>query len=191
MKNLQQFFITLCLHTYWSKTLYRVQAALIWKLLHNIFPLRLEIVSSPKVITCNAHYLGIESSRGCKTSSTLFSEQSEFIRPIIDKADTGNWRSLDHAMMRQNQCVSCTECVNIPEFRLKTSNIRFIEKTLEENPVHGQRMDLPEIEAQPALQAVRNNRRRDIPIDQLQRRAINKVYKTIPKKVPKKQFKEF
>ena len=47
-------------------------------------------------------------------------------------------------------------------------------------------MDLPEIEAQPALQAVRNNRRRDIPIDQLQRRAINKVYKTIPKnKVPK------
>ena len=92
--------------------------------------------------------------------------------------------------MRQNQCVSCTECVNIPEFRLKKSNIRFIEKTLEENPVHGQRMDLPEIEAQPALQTIRNNQRRDIPIDQLQRRAINKVYKTIPKKVPKKTVQE-
>ena len=52
-------------------------------------------------------------------------------------------------------------------------------------------MDLPEIEAQPALQTIRNNRRRDIPIDQLQRRAINKVYKTIPKKSLKKQFKEF
>ena len=48
-------------------------------------------------------------------------------------------------------------------------------------------MDLREIEAQqPALQAVRNNRRQDIPMDQLQRRAINEVYKSIPKnKVPK------
>ena len=48
---------------------------------------------------------------------------------------------------------------------------------------------LAEIEAQPALRAVRNNRGRDIPIDQLQRRAINKVYKTIPKKVPEKTVK--
>ena len=47
-------------------------------------------------------------------------------------------------------------------------------------------MDLPEIEAQPALQAVRNNRQWDIRMDQLQRRTINEVYKSIPKnKVPK------
>ena len=94
-------------------------------------------------------------------------------------------------MMRQNQCVSCTECVSTPEFRLKTSNIRFIERTLKEIPIQAQRMDLPEIEAQPALQAIRNNRQWDIPIDQLPRKTINEVYKTIPKIKCQKQFKKF
>ena len=80
----------------------------------------------------------------------------------------------------------------IPEFRLKTSKIGIIERTLEEIPVQAERMDLRKIEAQPALQAVRNNRRQDIPRDQLPRRTIKEVYKTHPKsKLPKKQFKQF
>ena len=87
-------------------------------------------------------------------------------------------------MMRQNQCVSCTECVSTPEFKLKTIS-ELQRELIKKLTFQAQRMDLPEIEAQPALQAVRNNRRRDIPIDQLQRRAINEVYKSIPKnKVP-------
>ena len=94
-------------------------------------------------------------------------------------------------MIRQNQCMSCTECVNIPEFRLKTSNIRIIEITLEEIPVQAESMDHPEIEGQPALQTVRNNQRRDIPMGQLPRRTINEVYELSQKVECHRTVKKF
>ena len=84
------------------------------------------------------------SSRGKKKYHEFFS--------------TRNWRSLDLAIMMRNQCVICTECVNIQEFRRKTSNIGITERSLEEIPEHAERMVLREIEAQPSLQALRNNR---------------------------------
>ena len=67
--------------------------------------------------------------------SKNFDSSRENKKKYHDFFSTRNWWSLDLAMMTQNQCVGCTEYVNIPEFRLKTSNIGIIERTLEEIPV--------------------------------------------------------